>query len=302
MHKTARFLLTAAFILSSFSPAYAAKLKVVASFSILGDLVSEVAGDNIDLKVLVGSNGDAHEYQPAPADAKALAGANLVFVNGLGFEGWFERLVRSSGYNGQVVVASKGVPTLKSQEDPGEKLHGHNDPHAWQNIANAKVYVVNIRDALIMADKKHADEYRDNTEKYLAQLDALESWVKAEIGKVPAEKRKVISMHDAFQYFAKAYGITFLAPVGISTDAQPSAADIARLEDQIRSQKITAVFLENMTDSRLITQLQQDAGAHIGGTLYSDALSAPGEPAPDYISMFKHNVPELTRGMMQNPN
>ena len=297
MRSISRILLATAFFAIPFS-AHAEKLKVVASFSILGNMVSHIAGDNVELKVLVGPNGDAHEYQPAPTDAKALAEANLVVVNGLGLEGWFDRLVSSSGYTGQVVTASHGIAPLEMKEG-GQK---HSDPHAWQNLAGGMVYVVNIRDALIKIDGKHADEYRANTEKYIAELDALDRWVREQISTVPMEKRNVISMHDSFGYFAEAYGVFFFAPVGLSTEAQPSAADIARLEDQVRGQKITAVFLENMTDSRLMKQLEKDAGAHIGGTLYSDALSTPDGPAPSYEGMFRHNVPALVQEMLRNPN
>ena len=270
--------------------AYAAdKLKVVASFSILGDMVHELAGDAIELKTLVGPNGDTHEYEPTPADAKALSQADLVLVNGLELEGWMERLIQSSGYRGKVVVASQGITLL------------NNDPHGWQSLTNGKIYVTNIRDALVNADPVHAATYNKNAQSYNEQLTALDAWVRAQIATVPAEKRKVISTHDAFTYFADAYGVTFIAPLGTSTQAQPSAKELAKLVDQIRAKHVTAVFFENMTDSRLMKQLKKDAGAHIGGTLYSDALSAANEPAPSYIAMFKHNVPQLVQAMRLNP-
>lgn len=290
---------TAALILPLSAAHAEGKLKVIASFSVLGDMVKNVAGDDIELKTLVGANGDAHEYQPTPASVKDISKADLVITNGLGLEGWLPRMIESSGYKGKIVEATTGIKPLKLAEEEGEQ-HGGQDPHAWQNVANGKIYVTNIRDALIAADKVHADDYRKNAENYLKKLDNLDAWVKTEIAKVPAEKRKVISTHDAFQYFAKAYNVEFLAPQGLSTESQPSAADVAKLEDQIRAQKITAVFFENMTDSRLIKQLEKDAGAHVGGTLYSDALSAENEPAPNYIAMFKHNVPALASAMLKN--
>jgi len=273
------------------------KLKVVASFSIIGDMVTQIAGNNVDLKILVGANGDAHEYEPTTVDARSLANADIVFINGLGLEGWIERLIHSSGYKGQVIIVTKSIKTLEAD------AHGHvaDDPHAWQDLANGKIYMINIRDALANADKTHSAEYTKNTALYLKELDALDSWVKSEIAKVPADKRTVISMHDSFQYFALRYGVKFIAPLGISTESQASAADMARIIDQVRKQNITAVFLENMTDSRLIRQLESDAGAHVGGTLYSDAISAPDEPAPNYIAMFRHNVTELVAAMQNNP-
>jgi len=275
--------------------AFATPLKVVASFSILGDMVHQVGGNDIDLKTLVGPNGDAHVYEPTPADAKALAAADLVIINGLSFEGWLGRLIVSSGYTGSIVSASDGVKPL---EFSGAGMA--QDPHAWQNIANAKIYVMNIRDALIKADGAHAAHYKTHAEKYLQELDTLDAWVKAQIASVPNNKREVITSHDAFQYFGKAYGVRFIAPQGISTESEASAADIARLIDQIRTQKIQAMFMENISDPRLIKQLETDAGAYVGGTLYSDALSPPDGPASDYIAMFRHNVTQLAAGMRHN--
>jgi zinc/manganese transport system substrate-binding protein len=274
--------------------AYAAKLKVVASFSILGDMVHEVAGDNADIVTLVGPNGDAHMYEPSPADAKTLASADLVIVNGLHFEGWLGRLIVSSGYSGQPVLASKGIAPFE--------LAGtmEQDPHAWQNVANAKIYVTNIRDAFIDKDSAHAEIYKANASRYLKQLDDLDTWVKQEIAKVPQQHRSFITTHDAFQYFAKAYGVTLHAPIGINTEGNASAADIAHLIDQIRVQHIQALFMENITDSRLIRQLETDGGAYVGGTLYSDALSAPEGPAGTYVKMITQNVTLMPRGMLHN--
>lgn len=261
------------------------KPRVIASFSIIGDMAREIAGDNIELKILVGANADAHEYEPTTNDAKNIANADLVLINGLGLEGWLERLIKSSDYKRTVATVSNGSEYIK------------NDPHAWQNIANGKIYVANIRDALVKIDKAHAEEYQKNSADYLKKLDELDSWVKSEIARIPSEKRNVISTHDAFQYFAKTYGVNFIALVGLSTQSQASAADMARIIDQVRARKIKAVFLENMSDSRMMKQLEKDAGAHIGGTLYSDSLSAKNEAAPTYIAMFRHNVMELVRAI-----
>ncbi len=285
------FLPPSCYFVSYSAAAHAEKLKVVASFSILGDMVHQIAGDNIELKTLVGPDGDAHVYEPSPADAKAIAAADLVVVNGLGFEGWLSRLIESSGYKGPVVIASSGVGALAFKGDGMAQ-----DPHAWQSLANGRIYVANIRDALMKADGAHAAQYRDNAARYLRQLAELEEWVGHEIAKVPEAQRQVITSHDAFQYFAVAYGVHFIAPLGISTDSEASAADIARLIDQIRAQKIRAVFMENITDTRLIRQLESDGGAYVGGTLYSDALSRADGPAATYLAMFRHNVTQLVGG------
>lgn len=275
--------------------AYADKLKVVASFSIVGDMVKTIGGDAIDLTTLVGPDEDAHAYEPTPADAKTIADADIVIVNGLGLEGWMGKLVTSSGYTGPVISAIEKVTPLDFSDEGLSQ-----DPHAWQSLKNAKLYVTTICDALVKNDPEHAAAYRASAEKYLAQLDKLDIWTKKEIGRIPPERRKVITSHDAFAYFGKEYGVTFIAPQGISTDSQPSAAHVAQLIDQIRHDNVQALFFENMTDTRLIKQLQTDANAHIGSTLYSDALSPAGGPAPTYLAMFQYNVSQLVNGMQYN--
>lgn len=272
--------------------ANAEPIAVVASFSILGDFAREVGGNLVAVKTLVGADGDAHVYEPTPADAKAIAHARLLLINGLGFEGWISRLIDSSGYKGLIIVASSGIKPLM--------LNGKPDPHAWPDIENAKIYVKNIRDGLIKIDPPHRQAYRTNAERYLGKLNALDIWVQKQMATVPENKRQAITSHDALRYFAARYHVTFLAPLGATTADEPRARDIARLIDQIRSAKVRAIFLENMSDPRLMQELAQDGGAVIGGTLYSDALSPPNGDAPDYIAMTRHNVLALTQTMQKN--
>jgi zinc/manganese transport system substrate-binding protein len=270
------------------------KLKVVATFSILADLVKNVGGDRVAVTALVGPNGDAHVYQPSPGDAKTLADARLVFANGLGFEGWMNRLVKASGTKAQTVVATKGVKPRKAADEHG---HGEADPHAWQSVANAKIYVANIRDALGAADPAGKGTYEANANAYLAKLDALDTEVRAAIDKIPSDRRKIITTHDAFGYFAAAYGVTFIAPQGVSTESEVSAKDVAKIITQIRKQKIPAVFLENVTDERLLQRIGAESGARIGGTLYSDALTDEKGPAPTYLDMMRHNVKQISTAL-----
>ncbi|HET6377336.1 MAG TPA: metal ABC transporter substrate-binding protein [Methylocella sp.] len=267
-----------------------ARLPVVATFSILADFVSNVGGERVEVAALVGPNGDTHVYQPFPADAERLGKARLIVENGLGLEGWIDRLVLASGAKAPVIVAAKGIKPLQMREDGriGE------DPHAWQSVANAKIYAANIRDGLIAADPEGEAEYRANAEAYLAKLSALENEIRAEIAKIPPERRQIITTHDAFGYFGTAYGFQFIAPEGISTETEASARDVAKIIRQIKAKKIPAVFLENVTDPRLIRRIAAETGAKIGGSLYSDALSPPDGPAPSYIDMMRHNVRELT--------
>jgi len=272
-----------------------ASLPVVASFSILGDMVQQIGGDAVTVKTLVGPDSDTHTYQPTPDDAKTIAEAKIVFVNGLDFEGWMGRLISSSGYTGSVVTASSGVKP-RSMVDDGKKI---TDPHAWQNLSNAHIYVKNIEAALELALPAQADAIRARAEKYDAAITAKDQWVKKQFAAIPAGQRKIITSHDAFGYFGAAYGVKILAPQGYSTESEPSAADVAHLGDQMKSEGLKTVFLENMTNPRLIEQLGKDAGATVGGTLYSDALSGPNGSAPHYLDMFDNNVPKMKAAMLE---
>jgi zinc/manganese transport system substrate-binding protein len=265
------------------------RLSVVASFSILGDFVRNVGGDRVNVATLVGPDGDAHVYTPAPADAKKIADAKLVFVNGLGLEGWLSRLAQSSGSKATIITVTKGIAPLKIGSDA--------DPHAWQSVANAKIYVANISDALGAVDPANTEAYRANAKTYLAKLDALDREVREAIAQIPQSHRKVISTHDAFGYLAAAYGIEFIAPLGVSTESEASARDIAGIITQIRASKIPAVFLENISDPRLIRRISAETGAKVGGTLYSDSLTGEKGDAPTYIDMVRHNIRALTSAL-----
>ena len=295
------------------------KIKAVASFSILGDMVKEVGGDRVEVTTLVGPDGDAHVYEPTPADAKNLAASDILFINGLGFEGWMDRLEKSSGFKGPVVVASKGVSPRNMIEAEGhhhgdehadDDDHGHDehakgeeleeeviDPHAWQSLANGKIYVANIRDGLIAADPDGKAIYEDNAAKYLDAIAKEEAAVKDTLGKLPQDRRRIITSHDAFGYFGAAYGIEVIAPEGVSTESEASAKDVAKIIRQIKAEHIPAVFIENITDHRLLDQIARETGAKIGGTLYTDALSGPAGDAPTYLDMFRHNLATLSQAL-----
>lgn len=286
-------------------------LKVVTSFSILGDMTREVAGGLADVQTLVGPDGDGHSFEPGPADAKALADADVLILNGLGFEPWMIRLAAAAHSKAKYVTASYGInPRRMAQEekpaDEGYDEDGYPrpvrnfDPHAWQNLQNGMIYVQNIADGLAAADPGNALTYQANAETYIRELKTLETWVKKEIARVPREKRKVITTHDAFGYLGDAYGIEFLAPVGIGNAAEPGAGSLAALVDQIRKEKIEALFIENMSDPRLMETIARETGAKPGGELYSDALSPASGPAPTYAGMFRHNVSVLVSAMGKN--
>ena len=275
----------------------AGKVKAVASFSILADMVKQVGGDRVEVITLVGPDGDAHVYEPTPADAKNLAGANILFTNGLGFEGWMDRLEKSSGFKGKVVVASTGVKPRTMVEEEGGKKETITDPHAWQSLANGKLYVANIRDGLIAVDPDGKATYEANANTYLDAIAKEETDVKAALAALPKERRKIITSHDAFGYFGAAYGLEVIAPEGVSTESEASAQDVAKIIRQIKAEKIPAVFMENITDHRLLDQIASETNAKIGGTLYTDALSPPDGPAGTYLDMFRNNIETLTAAL-----
>jgi zinc/manganese transport system substrate-binding protein len=265
------------------------RVGVVASFSILGDFVTNVGGDRVSVTTLVGPDGDVHVYTPAPADARKVADAKLLIVNGLGLEGWLPRLLQSSGSKAPIIIATKGIAPLAAGSDT--------DPHAWQSVADAKIYVANISDALAAADPAGAEVFRENAKAYSAKLDGLDREVREAVAKIPPDRRKVISTHGAFGYFAAAYGIQFIAPLGVSTESEASARAIAGIITQIRKEKIPAVFLENISDPRLIRRIAAETGARVGGTLYSDSLTGEKGDAPTYIELVRHNIKALTSAL-----
>jgi zinc/manganese transport system substrate-binding protein len=285
-----RGLLVALAVSLGASPSHAqAPLKVVASFSILGDFVKNVGGDRVEVTTLVGGDGDVHVYTPTPSDARKIADAKLLVINGFGLEGWLPRLLEAAGGKASIVTVTSGIAPLRLGSDA--------DPHAWQSVANAEKYVANIRDALAAADPVDAQVFRNNSQAYLAKLEALDGEVRQAVAQIPQSRRKVISTHDAFGYFAARYGIAFIAPIGVSTEAGPSARDIAKIVAQVKAEHIPAVFLERIGDPRLMRRISAETGARIGGTLYSDSLSDEKGDAPTYIDMVRHNITTLTSAL-----
>jgi len=317
------FLGAAALLISVVTgPVYAADtpLRVVASFSILGDIVQEVGGPNITLTTLVGADGDAHTYEPTSADVRELAAARVLFVNGLGFETWLPRLLKSASFAGATVVVSQGVTPRLFADDAAhhdhdrqatvDHAHGHEqgntlndtesahlDHHAWQNLANGIIYARNVAQGLAAADPAHAVAYEQRANAYIAKLEALDERVKKTFAAIPTQRRKVLVSHDAFGYFADAYGIAFIPAVGLSSDAEPSAAELAVLIAQVKGEQVTAVFVENMSSPKLVAQIARETGAKVGGMLYSDALSKPGQSGATYLEMFEWNVRQLAAAL-----
>ncbi|MCM5554502.1 metal ABC transporter substrate-binding protein [Pleomorphomonas sp. NRK KF1] len=303
-----RLLLASVLAMLTAGPAFAAdRMPVVASFSILGDMVSRVGGDRVSVTTLVGPDSDAHVYEPTPDDVKAVAGAKLLIVNGLGFEGWMDRLAEASGYAGPVTVASQGVAPHEMAEeedhhdhaeaDHAEHDHHGVDPHAWQDVANAVIYIKNIAAGLNAADPEGKATYDANAAAYVAELEALDAEVRTAMAALPADRRKIITSHDAFDYFGAAYGLELLAPEGISTESEATAADVADIIRQIREDAVPAIFVENIKDRRLIDQIAAETNAVVGGELYTDALSAKDGPAPTYVDMIRHNIGTLTEAL-----
>lgn len=269
-------------------------LRIVASFSILGDMVEQVVGDHAKVTTIVGPDADAHVYQPSVADARAVAESDVIFVNGLGFETWSETLISESGTEATVHVATEGVTPVM--------VDGETDPHAWNSLSNGVIYVRNIAEAMGKALPDHADDFNANAEAYIAKLEALDKETRTRLAALPENRRTVVTAHDAFGYLADAYGLTFLAPVGIDTEAEPSARDLAVLITQLKEQGAAALFVENITSPALVQQISDETGIEIGGRLFSDALSERGGPATSYLAMFEHNLGTLIEALGKKNN
>jgi zinc/manganese transport system substrate-binding protein len=276
-------------------PASAKTLKIVASFSVLADVVHEIGGPSVEVKSLVGPNGDPHEFEPSPTDAKTLKAAELVVISGEGLEGWMDRLIAASGYAGKPVVVSDGIKTRTMEED-GKTL---TDPHVWNSPVNVEIWVANIEKALETADPKSAAHFKANAESYTAKLKTLNVEAHRKLDDVAQSERKILTSHDAFGYFGAEYGVTFLAPIGLSTETEASAADVAKLIDQIKAEKVKAYFFENSNDSRLVKQIAQATGAAPGGELFVESLSPADGPAPTYLKMFNHNLALISAALAQ---
>ncbi|MDQ0455121.1 metal ABC transporter substrate-binding protein [Rhizobium paknamense] len=277
-------------------PASAETLKVTASFTVLADVVKQVGGDHVEVSSLVGPNGDPHEFEPSPADAKKLKAAKVVFVSGEGLEGWMDRLISASGYKDKPVTVSEGIKTRTMEED-GKTI---TDPHVWNSPVNVKIWVANIEKALSAADPADAKDFQANAEKYNKLLDELNTYAHSKFDKVPAEERKILTSHDAFGYFGREYNVSFLSPVGVSTESEASAADVAKLIEQIKAEKVKTYFFENSNDPRLVRQIAKATGAKDGGELYVESLSDKKGPAPTYEKMFRYNVEQLSKAMQKS--
>ena len=301
-----RIILAVAAIMLGANPADAAdRIKVVATFSVIGDMVANVAGDRIELVTLVGPAGDTELFKPSLADGKNVAEAKIVFMNDLNdeFEPWLEPLLKQAKFSGAKIIVSRGAKTYTSTEEraPRSKTGEEEiDQHAWLDPKNGIIYVRNIAAALAKSDPANAAEYRARADAYIKDLQVLDAWAKVEMAALPAAKRRVLASHDSLQYLAKAYGSTLLSINGWTNNSEPSAAELARLTQQIRQEKIHALFLDSITDPRAMQQVSKETGASIGGTLYGDALSKPGEEADTYLKMLRHDVTTLKAGMMKN--
>ncbi len=281
------------------------KIKVVATFSVIGDMVTNIAGDLVDLVTLIGPDGDIEVYEPTAADIPKISGAKILFMNGLNdeFEPWLPNLMAQAKFSGTKVIVTRGVKAITAEDEHpmgGKPKAVALDQHAWMNPRNGIIYVKNITDALVRADPANADTYRTRAASYTQQLKELDSWAHAEMAAVPAAKRRVLASHNSLQYLATAFGITMISINGWTNKAEPSAADLARLTDQIRREHVKALFLDSITDPRAMERISKETGASIGGTLYGDALSKPDGEAGTYIEMIRHDISTLKAGMLVN--
>jgi zinc/manganese transport system substrate-binding protein len=284
--------------------ARADKIPVVATFSVIADMVTQVAEDRVHLTTIVGPDGDSELYRPTMADAKTVAEAKIVFMNGINdeFEPWLEPLLKQAKFAGAKVVVSRGAKTISASEEntpSGKPKPAELDQHAWLDPKNGIIYVNNIAEALAKYDPENAAPYRARAAAYVDDLKALDTWAKAEMAAIPPAKRRIISSHDSLEYLAKAYNITLISVNGWTNNAEPSAAELARLTQQIKKERVHALFLDSITDPRVMQRIGQEAGISVGDTLYGDALSKPGGPAGTYVKMIRHDIEALKAGMLQ---
>jgi zinc/manganese transport system substrate-binding protein len=289
-------LLTSALLAITATAASARTLQIVASFTVLADVVQQVGGDHAHVISLIGPNGNPHQFEPSPNDAKNLKNADITFISGAGLERWFENLAKAAGYQGSPIIASNGI-TLGQRQRKGQTS---DDPHVWNSLANTQVWISNIEKALAAADPADAADFRAKAARYSKELQDLDAYAHSKIDPVPIDRRKVLTSHDAFGYLGRDYQITFLAPLGLSTESEASAGDLAKLIDQIKKKKVTLYFFENSNDARLVQQIAAATGARPGGELYPEALSPPDGPAPSYAKMFRHNIDELAQAIAEH--
>jgi zinc/manganese transport system substrate-binding protein len=292
----ARVMLSAAFLMTVAGPAAAQeKPRVVATFTVIGDLVAAVGGDAVSLTTLVGPDADAHVFEPRPADVAAVAKADLIVANGLGMEPWLERLTEAADFGGKTVIASADVTPLPFMEEADDSGAMPDDPHAFQDLSNGRLYVKTIAAALEALAPKEAGAIAARAARLDAEMIALDAEIKAKLGALPAFNRRILTSHDAFHYFGKAYGLDILSIQGVSTETEPSAADLAAIARQAKSGQVKAIFLENMSNPALAQTISAEAGLPVGGELVADALTKEGGLAPHYLDMFKHNLAALLK-------
>jgi zinc/manganese transport system substrate-binding protein len=296
MKPTRLILLTSALLAITATAASARTLQLVASFSVLADVVQQVGGDHVHVISLIGPNGNPHQFEPSPEDAKNLKNADIAFISGAGLERWFEKLAKAAGYEGSPNVASTGIKLAERQR----RGQTSDDPHVWNSLANAQVWISNIEKALAAADPADAADFRANAARYGKELQDLDAYAHSKLDPVPIDRRKVLTSHDAFGYLGRDYQITFMAPLGLSTESEASAGDIAKLIDQIKKEKVTVYFFENSNDPRLVQQIAAATGARPGGELYAEALSRADGPAPSYTKMFRHNIDEIAQALVEH--
>lgn len=272
-----------------------AKVRVVTSFTILADFVQQVGQDKVDVLNLVSADSDPHMYEPTPQDVKNIAKADIIFINGLGFEGWLGRLTKAANTKGDVVVCTEHIHPRLVFEDTLLK-----DPHAWHSIPHAKIYVQNIARALKKKDPSNKAFYEKNMRTYLEKLTQLDESMRRRIDHIPPNRRKIITAHDAFGYFGNSYGVQVFAPQGVSTESETKIHSIIDLVKQIKQEKIRIIFIEKISNPKVIQQISDETGAQIGGELYADGLSATDGPANSYINMVRYNFNLILNSMIEN--
>ncbi len=274
------------------------KPTVIASCSMIADMCKNICGDILAVDMIVPVGGDPHIYEPTPSDARKVSSGDIVFINGLTFEGWIGDLIENAASKAPVVTVTEGIEPIRS-----DKYQNSADPHAWMDLELAQTYILNIKDALVALYPKYENEFEQNYQRYQKQIKDLDQYILSEVKKIDQQKRVLITSHDAFAYYGKRYGIQLEALMGISTESDARTSDIIRVSRIIKERKVPAIFIESTINPKLIKQISDDSGAKIGGELFADSLGEEDSDADTYINMLKHNtdviVGALSRGEIQ---
>lgn len=276
-------------------PAFLGAQNILTTTSVLRDMAQHIAPDHCRVETIVPRGMDPHIYEPTPSDIDLVLASDLIFMNGLRLEGWLDKIISNAGRHGKKVIVTEGITPITSLE-----YESAPDPHAWMDLSLGLTYLKNMRKALVELMPRHADEIQQKYDTYIREMRDVHEWTREQIQSIPAENRVLITSHDAFQYFGRAYGMELHAALGLSTDADVKTGDVLNITRLLESSAIPAIFIESTINPKLLEQIASDYNVVIGGELYADALSSQNGPAGTYLDLFRHNVNTITQALTRS--